>query len=76
MIPSAVTVTNGIEGIFAKKLRAFLKDIGYGEAMNNPITTSPAHIVFADGNTLAQMRLAGQRFGGEKYRCRRSVIWT
>ena len=64
MIPSAVAVTNGTEGIFAKKLRIFLKDIGYGEAMNNPITTSPAHIVFADGNTLAQMRLAGQRFGG------------
>jgi nitrogenase molybdenum-iron protein alpha/beta subunit len=64
MIPSSISLPAGADEAFAQKLRSFLAGIGYEHALDSPIVTSPAHVVFADGSTIAQMRLTGRRFGG------------
>jgi nitrogenase molybdenum-iron protein alpha/beta subunit len=64
MIPAAVALLPSAESLFAKKLETFLTDISYREALENPIAETPAHILLADGNTIAELKLRGRKFCG------------
>jgi nitrogenase molybdenum-iron protein alpha/beta subunit len=64
MIPAAVSVLPGGDGAFTKKLVDFLDSVNHGEALTNSITETPAQILLADGNTIAAVRLYGQKFCG------------
>jgi hypothetical protein len=64
MIPAAVSLLPAPDPRFAKKLEDFLADIHYQETLKNPVTETPAHILLADGNTIAELKLRGQKFCG------------
>ncbi|ATW27558.1 nitrogenase component 1 [Candidatus Formimonas warabiya] len=57
MIPAAIEVDDPENSMFTKKLYAFLMETGFAAAAKNPIHTTETEIVFADGNTIAQVRL-------------------
>jgi nitrogenase molybdenum-iron protein alpha/beta subunit len=64
MIPAAVSVLPDSDPRFIRKLEAFLTQIHYREALKAPIIKTPTHILLADGNTIAELKLCGQRFCG------------
>ncbi|MDR1353541.1 MAG: oxidoreductase [Treponema sp.] len=64
MIPASISVLPGGDAFFTRKLGAFLAEIRCGEALEAPIIETPAHILLADGNTIAELKLYGQRFCG------------
>jgi nitrogenase molybdenum-iron protein alpha/beta subunit len=64
MIPAAVSVLPGADAVFTKKLADFLAAANHGDAVTNPIIETPAQIVLADANTIAEMRLYGQNICG------------
>jgi nitrogenase molybdenum-iron protein alpha/beta subunit len=64
MIPAAISVLPESEGLYAGKLRDFLEGIHHQDALQNSIIETPTHVLFADGNTIAELKLYGQRFCG------------
>ncbi|MDR1249442.1 MAG: nitrogenase component 1 [Treponema sp.] len=64
MIPAAISILPDSDQAFTKKLRDFLGDIHYREALEYAIIETPTHVLFADGNTIAELRLYGQHFCG------------
>lgn len=61
MVPLAVeTVPTQTEDTRVA-LGAYLRQNGFSTAMNNPVLESKADVVFADGNTLAQVQLLQHR---------------
>ncbi|MDR1029893.1 MAG: nitrogenase component 1 [Treponema sp.] len=64
MIPAAVCLLPGPDPWFAQKLNAFLQAIHYPEALENPIGETPTHLILADGNTIAELKLRGQKCCG------------
>ncbi|MDR1411198.1 MAG: oxidoreductase [Spirochaetaceae bacterium] len=64
MIPASVSVLPGGDASFIQKLGTFLAGIRCGKALEAPIIETPAHILLADGNTIAELKLYGQRFCG------------
>ncbi len=64
MVPAAVSILPEAEVSFVPKIEAFLDRIDHCEALQNPILETPAHLVLADGNTIAGAKLAGQKCCG------------
>lgn len=64
MVPASVSVLPGGDAFFIQKLGAFLDGIRCRKALEAPIIETPAHILLADGNTIAELKLYGQRFCG------------
>ncbi|MDR0669353.1 MAG: oxidoreductase [Treponema sp.] len=64
MIPQAISLNDEGESPFVPRLRAFLNSINRGGALTSSLITSPCHLLFADANTIAALRLEGQRFCG------------
>ena len=64
MIPAAINLTDNQDSYFSYKLTAFLQNIGYESVLQNPINQTPTQIAFADGNTIAQLRLQGMFISG------------
>jgi nitrogenase molybdenum-iron protein alpha/beta subunit len=64
MIPAAIGLLPGPDPWFAQKLKTFLEAIHYPEALENPIGETPTHIILADGNTIAELKLRGQKCCG------------
>ncbi|MDR3174077.1 MAG: nitrogenase component 1 [Treponema sp.] len=64
MIPAAVSLLPGPDPGFARRLEAFLGEIHCREALENPIIDTPTHILLADGNSIAELKLRGQKFCG------------
>jgi nitrogenase molybdenum-iron protein alpha/beta subunit len=64
MIPAAISLLPGGDPLSVKKLEDFLGGIHYREVLQNPVIETPAHILFADGNTISALKLAGQSFCG------------
>ena len=64
MIPASISLLPETESSFALKLEGFLDDINYREVLQSPIIETPTHILFADGNTIAGLKLYGQKFCG------------
>jgi nitrogenase molybdenum-iron protein alpha/beta subunit len=64
MIPASVSLLPGGDAFFAGKLEAFLAGIRHQKALKAPIIETPTHILLADGNTIAELKLYGQRFCG------------
>ena len=60
MIPAAISILPETDRSFEPKIAAFLDEINYREALQNPVMETPTHILFADGNTIAGLKLAGQ----------------
>ncbi|MDR1949131.1 MAG: oxidoreductase [Spirochaetaceae bacterium] len=64
MIPAAVSLLPSPDPGFAQKLETFLVDIHYREALEKPAAETPTHILLADGNTIAELKLREQQFCG------------
>jgi nitrogenase molybdenum-iron protein alpha/beta subunit len=64
MIPAAISVLPDSDPQFTRKLKDFLEGIHYGETLQQSIREAPAHILLADGNTIAELKLYGQQFCG------------
>jgi nitrogenase molybdenum-iron protein alpha/beta subunit len=64
MIPSSISLTDTGDGFFAGKLKSYLASIHHTGALTSPIIETQTHVLFADGNTIAGLRLAGQDFCG------------
>ncbi|AEF85679.1 oxidoreductase/nitrogenase, component 1 [Treponema primitia ZAS-2] len=64
MIPAAVSVLPDSDPHFTQKLKDFLEVIHYGETLQKSIIEAPTHILLADGNTIAELKLYGQQFCG------------
>jgi hypothetical protein len=64
MIPASVSILPETDTAFVQKLEDFLGGIHYGDVIRNPIIETPAHIVLADGNTISELKVAGQKFCG------------
>jgi nitrogenase molybdenum-iron protein alpha/beta subunit len=64
MIPASVSVLPSGDPRFIRKLETFLAEIRYQEALKAPIVETPTHILLADGNTIVELKLFGQRFCG------------
>jgi nitrogenase molybdenum-iron protein alpha/beta subunit len=64
MIPAAVSILPNGDPCFIRKLEAFLTKIRYQKALEAPIIKTPTHILLADGNTIAELKLYGQKFCG------------
>lgn len=58
MIPAAINITEKNE-IYQQKLEQFLESINHKQVLENCVSKTPTHIVFGDGNTIAQLRLEG-----------------
>jgi nitrogenase molybdenum-iron protein alpha/beta subunit len=64
MIPASVSVLPGGDASFTRRLETFLAEIRCRQALEAPIIETPTHILLADGNTIAELKLYGQRFCG------------
>jgi nitrogenase molybdenum-iron protein alpha/beta subunit len=64
MIPASVSVLPGGGAFFTERLKTFLAGINCRKALEVPIIETPTHILLADGNTIAELKLYGQRFCG------------
>jgi nitrogenase molybdenum-iron protein alpha/beta subunit len=64
MIPAAISLTDGGDPFFVSKLQACLNAIHRDEALTSPIAATPTQVLLGDGNTIAELRLAGQKFCG------------
>ena len=64
MIPGAVSVMPDGDEASMKGLTDFLAEINCTGALEGCITKTPLHILFADGNTIAKMRLQGKKVCG------------
>jgi nitrogenase molybdenum-iron protein alpha/beta subunit len=64
MIPASVSVLPETDTSFTQKLEDFLCGIHYADVLRNPIIETPTHIVLADGNTISELRVSGQKFCG------------
>lgn len=64
MIPAAISVLPDSDPGFTEKLRDFLGGIHYQETLKYSIIETPTHVLLADGNTIAELRLYGQKFCG------------
>ncbi|MDR2500196.1 MAG: nitrogenase component 1 [Treponema sp.] len=64
MIPASVSPAVEEETPFSGALKDYLASIDRAEALERPMLETPAPIVFADGNTIAALRLAGRRCCG------------
>jgi nitrogenase molybdenum-iron protein alpha/beta subunit len=64
MIPAAISLTGEEETSFVPRLAAYLASIHRAQALTNPVISTPTHVLLGDGNTIAELRLEGQRFCG------------
>ena len=64
MIPAAISVLPDKDGESMIKLSNFLIQIGCEDALNNSVTETSMHILFADGSAIAQTRLEGKKVCG------------
>jgi hypothetical protein len=64
MIPAAIYLNDEGETPFIDRLKAYLDSIHRGCALTNSLVGTACHIFLGDGNTIAAMRLEGQRFCG------------
>lgn len=64
MIPASIQLLGSNDKKFQEKLYSFLKKIGFEDALESSIYSKNADIVFADGNTIAQLRLKNKSFTG------------
>ena len=64
MVPAAISILPEAETSFVPRVTEFLDRIDHREALQNPILETPAHLVLADGNTIAGVKLAGQKCCG------------
>ncbi|MDR0731233.1 MAG: nitrogenase component 1 [Treponema sp.] len=64
MIPQAISLNDEGENRFVPRLEAYLNSINRGGALTSSVISSPCHLLFADANTIAALRLEGQRFCG------------
>jgi nitrogenase molybdenum-iron protein alpha/beta subunit len=64
MIPSAIEINEDDNGQFIHKLESFLESKGFKNVIGQPVNSTDADIVLADGNTLAQLRLGEREFAG------------
>ncbi|WP_010255957.1 nitrogenase component 1 [Treponema primitia] len=64
MIPAAISVLPESDTEFTEKLRIFLTGIHYQETLQKSIIETTTHILLGDGNTVAELKLYGQRFCG------------
>jgi nitrogenase molybdenum-iron protein alpha/beta subunit len=64
MIPAAISLLPAPDPGFTQKLEAFLGEIRCRESLRNPLAETPTHILLADGNTIAELKLRGQKFCG------------
>jgi nitrogenase molybdenum-iron protein alpha/beta subunit len=64
MVPAAISILPDSDEGFSEKLRDFLAGIHYEKTLENAIIETPTHVLFADGNTIAELRLYGQQFCG------------
>ncbi|MDR3146743.1 MAG: nitrogenase component 1 [Treponema sp.] len=62
MIPQAISLNDEAESPFVPRLRAYLDSIKRGAALTSPL--SPCHLLLGDANSIAALRLEGQRFCG------------
>ncbi|MDR1909967.1 MAG: nitrogenase component 1 [Spirochaetaceae bacterium] len=64
MIPAAITLNDEGETPFVPRLKAYLDSIHRGAALTSSIITTPCHVLLGDANSIAALRLEGQRFCG------------
>ncbi|MDR2374913.1 MAG: nitrogenase component 1 [Treponema sp.] len=64
MIPQAISLNDEGESPFVPRLKTYLDSINRGGALTSSVISSPCHLLFADANTIAALRLEGQRFCG------------
>jgi nitrogenase molybdenum-iron protein alpha/beta subunit len=64
MIPSAVSLNDEAETPFVSRLKTYLDSINRGSALTDSPITAPCHLFLGDANTIAALRLEGQRFCG------------
>ncbi|MDR0877617.1 MAG: oxidoreductase [Treponema sp.] len=64
MIPAAISVLPDSDSGFTEKLRGFLTGIHYQDTLKNPIIETATHILLADGNTIAELKVYGQQCCG------------
>ncbi|MDR2444895.1 MAG: nitrogenase component 1 [Spirochaetaceae bacterium] len=64
MIPQAISLNDEGYSPFAPRLKTYLDSINRGGALTSPLIKSPCHLFFGDANTIAALRLEGQRFCG------------
>ncbi|MDR2343760.1 MAG: nitrogenase component 1 [Spirochaetaceae bacterium] len=64
MIPQAISLNDEGESPFVPRLKSYLDSINRCGALTSSVISSPCHLLFADANTIAALRLEGQRFCG------------
>ena len=64
MVPAAISVLSDQEDTFVEKLSNFLGEIDASEILHQSIDEAPMHILFADGNTIASLRLTDRKVCG------------
>jgi len=64
MVPVAISVLSDQEDTFVRKLSDFLEQINALEILHQPIDETSMHILFADGNTIASLRLVEKKVSG------------
>lgn len=64
MIPVSIEIIEGMGNSYYQSLFEFLENIGYECAIETSIHETPGHIVFADGNTILQLRMDKKNFTG------------
>jgi len=57
MIPAAIEITEGSSNHFAEQLKAGLKQKGCAFVLDQKVNATKTQIVFADGSTIAQLKL-------------------
>ena len=57
MIPAAVEGLDDTDPVFEARLRELLAGIGCEASLENPVNSTETQIVFADGSTIAQLKL-------------------
>jgi nitrogenase molybdenum-iron protein alpha/beta subunit len=64
MIPASISLIEEGMSPFVPKLKSYLDSIRRSGALTSPVISTPTHLLLGDGNTIAELRLAGQKFCG------------
>ncbi|WP_053955287.1 nitrogenase component 1 [Inediibacterium massiliense] len=64
MLPVSIEIVKSSNTLFEEKLLQFLKDLSYEEVLSTLISERVGQILFADGNTIAQLRWNEKKFTG------------
>jgi nitrogenase molybdenum-iron protein alpha/beta subunit len=64
MVPASIQLMESNYKKLEQKLHSFLENIGFEDVFEKSIYEEAGEIVFADGNTIAQLRLKNKKFTG------------